>query len=70
MFCKTYSAVLYGMEAVLVQVETDIRNGLPQMQMVGALASEAKEARERIMRMAEDNLQAYLDGSPIHVVNP
>ncbi|MBR2928939.1 MAG: D-2-hydroxyacid dehydrogenase [Oscillospiraceae bacterium] len=30
----------------------------------------AKEARERIMRMAEENLQAYLDGSPIHVVNP
>ncbi len=30
----------------------------------------AKEARERIMRMAEENLQAFLDGSPIHVVNP
>ena len=48
MFCKTYSAVLHGMEAVTVQVETDVRNGLPQMQMVGALASEAKEARERV----------------------
>ena len=54
MFCKTYSAVLYGMEAVIVQVETDIRNGLPQMQMVGALASEAKEARERV-RVAIEN---------------
>ena len=54
MFCKTYSAVLYGMEAVLVQVETDVRNGLPQMQMVGALASEAKEARERV-RVAIEN---------------
>ena len=30
----------------------------------------AKEARERIMQMAENNLQAYLDGSPINVVNP
>ncbi len=30
----------------------------------------AKEARERIMQMAEKNLQAYLDGSPINVVNP
>ena len=48
MFCKTYSAVLHGLEAVKVQVETDVRNGLPQMQMVGALASEAKEARERV----------------------
>lgn len=54
MFCKTYSAVLRGLEAVSVQVETDIRNGLPQLQMVGALASEAKEARERV-RVAIEN---------------
>ncbi len=54
MFCKTYSAVLQGMKAVTVQVETDVRNGLPQMQMVGALASEAKEARERV-RVAIEN---------------
>ncbi len=54
MFCKTYSAVLQGMEAVTVQVETDVRNGLPQLQMVGALASEAKEARERV-RVAIEN---------------
>lgn len=54
MFSKTYSAVLHGMEAVTVQVETDVRNGLPQLQMVGALASEAKEARERV-RVAIEN---------------
>ncbi len=54
MFCKTHSAVLRGLEAVTVQVETDIRNGLPQLQMVGALASEAKEARERV-RVAIEN---------------
>lgn len=54
MFCKTYSAVLHGMEAVTVQVETDVRNGLPQLQMVGALAAEAKEARERV-RVAIEN---------------
>ena len=54
MVCKTYSAVLHGLEAVTVQVETDVRNGLPQMQMVGALASETKEARERV-RIAIEN---------------
>ena len=54
MFCKTYSAVLRGLEAVTVQVETDVRNGLPQLQMVGALASEAKEARDRV-RVAIEN---------------
>lgn len=54
MFCKTYSAVLHGMEAVRVQVETDVRNGLPQLQMVGALASEVREARDRV-RVAIEN---------------
>lgn len=54
MVCKTYSAALHGLEAVKVQVETDVRNGLPQLQMVGALASEAKEARERV-RVAIEN---------------
>ena len=64
MFCKTYSAVLHGLEAVTVQVETDVRNGLPQLQMVGALASEAKEARERV-RIAIENAGFQLP--PKHV---
>lgn len=64
MFCKTYSAVLLGLEAVTVQVETDVRNGLPQLQMVGALASEAKEARERV-RVAIENAGFRL--SPKHI---
>ena len=54
MVCKTYSAVLHGMEAVIVQVETDARNGIPQMQLVGALASEAKAAKDRV-RVAVEN---------------
>ena len=54
MFCKTFSAVIHGVDAVAVQVETDVRNGLPQLQMVGALAREAKEARERV-RVAIEN---------------
>ena len=64
MFCKTYSAVLQGLEAVTVQVEADVRNGLPQLQMVGALASEAKEARERV-RVAIENSGFRL--SPKHI---
>lgn len=54
MFCKTYSAAVFGIEAVTVQVEADVRNGLPIWQMVGALASEAKEAKERV-RVAIEN---------------
>ena len=64
MFCKTYSAVLHGLEAVTVQVETDVRNGLPQLQMVGALASETKEARERV-RVAIENAGFRL--TPKHI---
>lgn len=64
MFCKTYSAVLHGLEAVTVQVETDVRNGLPQLQMVGALASEAKEARDRV-RIAIENAGFRL--TPKHI---
>lgn len=64
MFCKTYSAAIHGVEAVTVQVETDVRNGLPQLQMVGALASEAKEARERV-RVAIENSGYRLD--PKHI---
>ena len=30
----------------------------------------AKESRQRIMDCTADNIRAYLDGAPIHVVNP
>lgn len=33
------------------------------------IAWAAKEARERLMRMNAENLRAFLDGHPIHVVN-
>lgn len=36
------------MEGFLVEVETDISEGLPCMELVGALGSEVKEARERV----------------------
>lgn len=48
MFSKTYSGTLSGLEATLIQVEVDITDGLPQISMVGFLASEVKEARERV----------------------
>lgn len=54
MVCKTYSAALCGIDAVTVQVEADVRNGLPAFQMVGALSNEVKEAKERV-RVAIEN---------------
>lgn len=48
MFSTSYSAVLCGVESRPVRVEADVSNGLPMFQMVGYLASEVKEAQERV----------------------
>ena len=37
MLSITYSAAVYGIEAITVKVEIDINNGLPGMEMVGQL---------------------------------
>ena len=48
MYSKLYSAALAGLDSFLVQVETDVSDGLPHVEMVGALSSETREARERV----------------------
>ena len=48
MFSKVNSAAIRGIEGVLIQVEADVSNGLPVFDMVGYLASEVKEAKERV----------------------
>ena len=48
MFSKVYSAGLQGIDGYLVQVEADVSTGLPGFHMVGYLASEVKEAEERV----------------------
>ncbi len=48
MFSKVNSAGLHGMEGYLVQVEADAGDGLPSFVMVGYLASEVKEAGDRV----------------------
>ena len=48
MYSKLYSAALAGLDSFLVQVEVDVSDGLPHVEMVGALSSEAREARERV----------------------
>ncbi|MDO4554045.1 MAG: YifB family Mg chelatase-like AAA ATPase [Lachnospiraceae bacterium] len=58
MYSKVLSGSLEGLEAQMIQVEADVSNGLPVFDMVGYLASEVKEARERV-RAAIKN-QGYL----------
>ena len=47
-FSRVLSATLYGLDVKLIQVEADIRNGLPSFHMVGYLSAEVKEAEERV----------------------
>lgn len=48
MFNRTFSAAVNGIDGYLVQVEADVSDGLPEFTMVGYLASEVKEAKERV----------------------
>lgn len=48
MFSKVFSGALKGIDGSLVQVEADVGSGLPGFQLVGYLASEVKEAQDRV----------------------
>lgn len=48
MFSRTYGAAIQGIDAILVRVEVDVSDGLPGLELVGFLASEVREARERV----------------------
>lgn len=48
MVAKCYSMGLYGMEAFLVEVETDLSAGLPAFELVGLPDAAVKESRDRV----------------------
>ncbi len=54
MLGKVYSAAVLGIEAELITAEVDVKDGLPCFSMVGALACETREAKERV-RIALEN---------------
>ncbi len=66
MFSKTYAAAIRGVDALLVQVEADISDGLPGLELVGFLASELREAKERV-RVAIHNAGITLPPKKITV---
>lgn len=47
-YSKVLSSALYGVDASLVEVETDIANGLPSFTIVGLPDGAVKESKERI----------------------
>jgi Mg chelatase-related protein len=66
MFSKAYSAAIHGIDGMIVSVEADVSDGLPIFDMVGYLASEVKEARERV-RIALKNSGYMLPAKRITV---
>jgi magnesium chelatase family protein len=45
---QMYSACLYGIEGVMIGVEIDLANGLPQTIIIGLPDSAVREAVERV----------------------
>lgn len=48
MYSIVSTAIIQGIHAIPVCVEADVSSGMPTFEMVGFLASEVKEARERV----------------------
>ena len=66
LFSKVYSGGLRGIDGYVVQVEADVSDGLPGFYMVGSLASEVREAEERV-RTAMRNAGFHLSARKITV---
>ena len=48
MFSSVYSGAILGVHSYILQIETDISDGLPTFTMVGFLSAQVKEAGERV----------------------
>lgn len=48
MFSSVYSAAIWGLEVVPVQVEADVSDGLPMFSMVGYVNTQVKETQDRV----------------------
>lgn len=66
MFAKVYSSAVVGLDGVLVEVETEMLNGLPNFTIVGLPDKAVEESRERV-RSALKNTNADLPAKKIIV---
>jgi len=48
MYCNITSCSILGIEAIPINVEVDVSNGLPSFSIVGSPGTEVKEAKERV----------------------
>ena len=70
MFYNVHSAVLNGIEAIIVNVEIDISKGIPVFEMTGSLATQVKEARERVRISIKNSGFSILPGRVTVNISP
>ena len=61
-YCYIRSAAIWGIEPYLVEIEADISSGMPYFNMVGLLASEVREARERVRSALHNSGEGFPTG--------
>lgn len=66
MYSIVSTAIIHGIHSLPVQVEADVSDGMPMFEMIGFLASEVKEAKERV-RTALRNSGYHLPAKRITV---
>lgn len=66
MYSTIKSAIVEGIHTSLIQVEADISNGMPCFDMVGQLATEVREGKERI-RTALRSIGVFLPAQRVTV---
>ncbi|MDD6195218.1 MAG: YifB family Mg chelatase-like AAA ATPase [Lachnospiraceae bacterium] len=48
MYSFVHTAIICGIDSMIISVEADISNGMPMFSMVGFLSSEVKESKDRV----------------------
>ena len=66
MICSVFGFSVAGIEASIVRVEADVSGGLPGLDLVGYLAGEVREARERV-RVALKNSGFFVPSKHITI---
>ena len=59
MIAKVFSCALVGLQAELIEVEVDIRRGLPRFYMVGLPDAAVRESRDRVMAAIKNSGQIF-----------
>ena len=58
-FAKVLSCALVGLQAELVEVEVDIRRGMPRFNMVGLPDAAIRESRDRVVSAIKNSGQFF-----------